>query len=58
MMMPPLTTIQMSRYDLARAAFGALRGFVEEPEAQAGRQEIVIPTELIVRESTGAPARK
>ena len=58
MMMPPLTTIQMSRYDLARAAFCALRGYVEEPDAQAGRQEIVIPTELIVRESTGAPARK
>ena len=55
MMMPPLTSIQMSRFALAKAAFAALRGHVEEPEKTQGRQEIAIPTELVIRESTGAP---
>ena len=57
MMMPPLTTVQMSRYDLARAAFQALRAHAEEPEKITSRQEIVIPTELILRESTAPPAK-
>jgi len=55
MMMPPLTTIQMSRFALAKAAVAALRAHVEEPEKAAARQEIPIPTELVIRESTGAP---
>ncbi|GGA76058.1 LacI family transcriptional regulator [Edaphobacter acidisoli] len=54
MTIPPLTTIQMSRYELARAAFTALRAHVEEGGASAKR-EYNIPTTLIVRESTGFP---
>jgi len=54
-MMPPLTTVQMSRLDIAKAAFGALRSQVESPEETHGKREFDIPTELIVRESTGYP---
>ena len=54
-MMPPLTTVQMSRLDIAKAAFGALRSQVETPEQAHGKREFNIPTELIVRESTGFP---
>jgi LacI family transcriptional regulator len=54
-MMPPLTTVQMSRLDIAKAAFGALRSQVESPEQTHGKREFDIPTELIVRESTGFP---
>jgi DNA-binding LacI/PurR family transcriptional regulator len=52
---PPLTTIQMSRFELAKAAFGALRTQVEAPETIQGKREFNIPTDLIVRESTGFP---
>ena len=54
-MMPPLTTVQMSRLEIAKAAFGALRGQVESPEEFQGKREFNIPTDLIVRESTGFP---
>ena len=54
-MMPPLTTVQMSRYVLAKAAVTALRGQVESPEEFAALREFDIPTELVVRESTAVP---
>ena len=55
-MMPPLTTIQMSRFEIAKAAFGALRSQVESPvPSQQGKREIRIATDLIVRESTSYP---
>jgi LacI family transcriptional regulator len=50
---PPLTTIQMSCYELARAAVMALRAHVEAdltPE-----RSYPIETQLVVRESTGFP---
>src|ERR1700729_2696800 len=50
---PPLTTVQMSRFELARAAVTALRTHVEQP--QDSKREYSIQTDLIVRESTGAP---
>jgi LacI family transcriptional regulator len=50
---PPLTTVQMSRFELARAAVTALRTHVEQP--QEAKREYNIQTDLIVRESTGAP---
>ena len=53
--MPPLTTVQMSRFEIAKAAFSALRAHVESPNESAGKREYCIPTELVVRESTGAP---
>ena len=52
---PPLTTVQMSRFELARAAVTALRTHVEEPKNS--QREYNIQTDLIVRESTGAPRR-
>jgi LacI family transcriptional regulator len=52
---PPLTTVQMSRFDLARSAFNALRAQVEESEAFQRKREYNIQTELIVRESTASP---
>ncbi len=51
--LPPLTTIRLSRADLARAAFDALRA-----QADAGpktQREFLVSTSLVVRGSTGAP---
>jgi DNA-binding LacI/PurR family transcriptional regulator len=51
-MIPPLTSIQMSRLELARAAVGALRAHVEKT---GPHREYPIHTQLVVRESTGFP---
>ncbi|HVT96548.1 MAG TPA: LacI family DNA-binding transcriptional regulator [Acidobacteriaceae bacterium] len=51
MIIPPLTSIQMSRADLASAAVSALRGHLEG----AAKREYQIDTRLVVRESTGFP---
>ena len=51
--LPPLTTIRLSRADLARAAFDALRAQADGgPKAQ---REFLVSTSLVVRGSTGAP---
>jgi DNA-binding LacI/PurR family transcriptional regulator len=50
---PPLTTIQMSCFELARAAVTALRAHREE--GMEPQRNYKIPTRLIVRESTGRP---
>jgi DNA-binding LacI/PurR family transcriptional regulator len=50
---PPLTTIQMSCFDLARAAVTALRAHVED--GGEPKRNYQIPTHLVVRESTGYP---
>ena len=52
---PPLTTIQMSRFSLARSAFAALRAHVEDSAAASLQREYPIQTDLIVRESTSFP---
>jgi DNA-binding LacI/PurR family transcriptional regulator len=49
---PPLTSIQMSRLELARAAVTALRAHAE---GVAPHREYKIDTHLVVRESTGYP---
>ncbi len=49
---PPLTSIQMSRLEIARAAVTALRAYVENSTPQ---REYKIDTRLVVRESTGYP---
>jgi LacI family transcriptional regulator len=49
---PPLTTIQMSRLELARASVKALRAHVE---GTAHDSAYNINTQLVVRESTGFP---
>ena len=49
---PPMTSIQMSRQELARAAVTALRAHVE---STTPHREYKIDTKLVVRESTGYP---
>ncbi len=51
-MIPPLTSIQMSRHALARAAVTALRAHVE---GTATEREYKVNTRLVVRESTSYP---
>jgi LacI family transcriptional regulator len=53
--LPPLTTIRMSRSDLARAAFEALRQQAEDPNNPMMQREFLVSTSLVVRESTAAP---
>lgn len=52
---PPLTTVQMSRFDLAKAAVTALRACAEGTEKSVQKHEYNIQTDLVVRESTGFP---
>ncbi|HUZ94597.1 MAG TPA: LacI family DNA-binding transcriptional regulator [Edaphobacter sp.] len=52
---PPLTTVQMSRFDLAKAAVTALRACAEGTEKSEQKHEYNIQTDLVVRESTGFP---
>jgi LacI family transcriptional regulator len=54
--LPPLTTIRLSRTDLARAAFEALRLQAEEPTNKNLQREFLVSTSLVMRESTGVPA--
>jgi LacI family transcriptional regulator len=52
---PPLTTVQMSRFELARAAVAALRTQVETSGDSTPKRDYKIQTDLIVRESTSFP---
>jgi len=54
--LPPLTSIRLSRADLARAAFEALRQQAETPDSPKLQREFLVSTSLVVRGSTGAPA--
>jgi DNA-binding LacI/PurR family transcriptional regulator len=54
--LPPLTTIRLSRVDLARAAFEALRQQAEEGNSPNLQREFLVSTSLVVRASTAAPA--
>jgi len=54
--LPPLTTIRMSRVDLACAAFEALRQHAESPAGLAKQREFRVSTSLVVRGSTAPPA--
>ena len=51
-MIPPLTSVQMSRTSLATSAVNALRAHAE---ANSPRREYLIETQLVVRESTAFP---
>ncbi len=52
---PPLTTVQMSRTELAHAAFKALRAHAEKPFQKPAPKTLCISTRLVVRQSTGFP---
>ena len=53
--LPPLTSIRLSRVDLAKAAFEALRLQAEEPGNPRMQREFLVSTSLVVRGSTGKP---
>jgi LacI family transcriptional regulator, galactose operon repressor len=53
--LPPLTTIRLSRADLARAAFEALRQHSEDPGNPNMKREFLVSTSLVVRGSTAKP---
>ena len=53
--LPPLTTIRLSRADLARAAFEALRLHAEIPGKAGLQREFLVSTNLVVRGSTAPP---
>ena len=53
--LPPLTTIRLSRQDLARAAFEALRQQAESAAGAKIQREFLVSTSLVVRGSTAAP---
>jgi LacI family transcriptional regulator len=54
--LPPLTTIRLSRSDLAHAAFDALRQHAENPGKPALKREFLVSTSLVVRGSTAPPS--
>ena len=53
---PPLSTIRMSRQDLAQAAFTGLKQLMET-DTPAALEPIRVETNLIVRQSTDSPKR-
>jgi len=53
--LPPMTTIQMSCRDLAKAAVEALRAGIEPDHPRALQREWQISTHLVVRQSTAFP---
>ena len=53
--LPPLTTIRLSRTELARAAFEALRQQTQAEATASVQREFLVSTTLVVRGSTGAP---
>jgi len=55
--LPPLTTIRLSRTDLARAAFEALRQHAENPRDPKIQREFLVSTSLVLRGSTAPPAK-
>jgi DNA-binding LacI/PurR family transcriptional regulator len=54
--LPPLTTVRLSRVNLAHVAFEALRQQIEEPGNPNLQREFLASTSLIVRGSTASPA--
>ena len=53
--LPPLTTIRLSRSDLARAAFNALHAQIEDAGNARLQREFLVSTTLVIRDSTAAP---
>lgn len=56
--LPPLTTIRLSRVELARAAFEALRQQAEDAGNPSPTREFLVSTSLMVRASTAAPGKE
>jgi LacI family transcriptional regulator len=56
--LPPLTTIRLSRSELAHAAFEALRQQAEESTNPKMQREFLVSTNLVLRGSTARPPAK
>ena len=54
--LPPLTTIRLSRGELAHAAFEALRQQAENAPSLQMQREFLVSTSLVLRGSTAAPS--
>jgi DNA-binding LacI/PurR family transcriptional regulator len=54
--LPPLTTIRLSRAELAHAAFNALRQHADNPGEPGLQRVFLVSTSLVVRGSTAPPA--
>jgi DNA-binding LacI/PurR family transcriptional regulator len=52
---PPLTTMEMSRIEIARAAVDSLRSELDGLESAKNRKAYDVRTKLVVRKSTGFP---
>jgi LacI family repressor for deo operon, udp, cdd, tsx, nupC, and nupG len=52
---PPLTTVHIPRHELGRRAALEL---IEQLEGRTVAHEVVLPTRLVIRESTAPPARR
>ena len=53
---PPLTTVRMSRTELARGCVEAFEAMASRPDAEG--LQLWVPLELVVRSSTARPRRK
>lgn len=57
-MRPALTTVAMPKWEMGQRAAEVLLGRIAGAEPSAGARRIVLPTVLMVRESTGPPGMK
>jgi LacI family repressor for deo operon, udp, cdd, tsx, nupC, and nupG len=53
---PPLTTVKMPLADMGKTAVEILLGLISGEQDSLGKV-VVLPTELVVRESSGGPSR-
>jgi LacI family transcriptional regulator len=53
---PPLTTVRVGEYELGRQAARLLLSHIEQPERRP--ETVLIAPELVVRDSSGKPARR
>ena len=54
---PALTTIRVQQYDAGHEAADILLETIETPPEQRRRRHVVLPVDLVVRESTAAPSK-
>jgi LacI family transcriptional regulator len=54
--LPPLTSIRLSRAELAKASFDALKLQAEQGNNSVFQREFLVSTSLVIRGSTAAPA--
>ncbi len=55
---PPITTMIVPRYELGEKAFGLLYKLIQDKDQEGNADEITLPVELEIRESTGPIHKK